>query len=153
MRLTSKKEMLYANLLHISFPDTIYVGDLSINRDEVIQNSKETKKWLKADASWFDVAVSALHQNEIVFPHDWTINKKQIITFHDRSNPKLPLSSICDLGTVTPLSCDEFIHNRNYLSYSKHTSKMSTNKAVSININCTISKQLFACMPTSKIQR
>ena len=147
-----KTETVFANLLEISFPKTIYIADLNIDRDEVISSSRTTKKWLKNDASWFDVAVSALHQKNIRFPHDWTIFKKQIITFHDLTDHSLPLGQICDLGTVEPISCDEFYSGSEDLMnvFKTLLAKCLRTKLFKVNIKWFKTEKLFAFMPTTK---
>ena len=131
----------------------MYLADLSIDRNTVIAKSKQTKRKLKKDASWYDVTVAAIHQENIKFPHDWTCHGGQLLSFHDLSDRNLPLAKIIDLGTVTPLSCDEF--------YEQSEDKMRVFK--SLLRNCLKTKlyklairwygkdtKLFAFMPTDK---
>lgn len=150
--LREQTDTLYANLLKISFPEYLYLADLNIDRDDIIAKSKETKKWLKKSASWHDVAVSAIHQKGIHFPHDWTIYKKQIITFHDLTEHNLPLAGIIDLGTVTRLRCDEFFNlsdDEKKVFKSLLRSCFKT-KLYKLSINWFKDEKLFAFMPVDK---
>lgn len=145
-------ELLYSNLLNISFPSTVYIADLDLDRAEVIENSKLSEKRLKKDASWYEVTVAAIHQRNIRFPHDWTCHGGKLITFHNLTDHNLPLAAIIDLGTVTALSCDEF--------YDQSEDEMGVFK--SLLRNCLKSKlhkmqikwfkdeRLFAFLPVLK---
>ncbi|MBL1214688.1 MAG: DUF4062 domain-containing protein [Ignavibacteriae bacterium] len=145
-------EPIYSNLINISFPEKLYIADLNLDRDEIIQNSKSTRKWLSKNASWFDIAVSAIHQRGIIFPHDWTIYKKQILTFHNLSDSDVALSKICDLGTVTPLYCSEFYNQSlDQLSVFKTLlAKCLQTKLYRLNIKWYKDEKLFAFLPVSK---
>ncbi|MCB0747821.1 MAG: DUF4062 domain-containing protein [Ignavibacteriae bacterium] len=148
----TKTEVIYSNLINLSIPKQLYIADLDIDREEIICKSKSNKKWLKKDANWFDVVVSALHQKEIVFPRDWTIFKKQIITFHDLSEDNLPLTKICDSGTVTPIDCEEFYEQSlDHLSVFKTLlAKCLQTKLYKLNIRWYKNDKLFAFLPVSK---
>lgn len=145
-------ELLYANMLNISFPRTLYIADLNLDREEVIENSKLSEKRLKKDASWYDVTVAAIHQKNIRFPHDWTCHGGKLITFHDLTDHSLPLSQIIDLGTVTPLNCDEFYEQsenelRVFKSLLRNCLKSKLHK---LQIRWFKDERLFAFMPVTK---
>lgn len=148
----SKKDKIYSNLLSISFPKKVFIADLNIDRDEVIANSHQTNKWLKKDASWFDVALSAIYQKGYTFSHDWYIHNKKIITFHDISDPQLPLSKICDTGTITPLETSEYyINSADQMNVFKSLlSKCLQTKLHKLGIRWFNKPQMYAFMPQSK---
>jgi len=145
-------ELIYSNLLNISFPDTVYIADLNLNRKEIIESSWGTERALKMDASWYDVTVAAIHQKNIKFPHDWNCHGGKLITFHDLSDHHLPLADIIDLGTVTPLSCDEFYDEsedalRVFKALLRNCLKT---KLYKLKINWFKSEKLFVFMPVVK---
>ena len=149
---TRNTELIYANLLNISFPNTVYVADLNLDRNEVIESSWNTEKKLKKDASWFDVTVAAIHQKNIRFPHDWNCHGGKLITFHDLTDHNLPLANIIDLGTVTPLSCQEFYNQseaelRVFKSLLRNCLKTKLHK---MQIKWFKDEKLFVFMPVSK---
>ena len=149
---TQATELIYGNLLNISFPSTVYIADLNLDRNEVIKNSWNTDKRLRKDASWYDVTVSAIHQKNIRFPHDWTCHGGKLITFHDLTDHNLPLADIIDIGTVTPLNCDEFYDQsedalRVFKSLLRNCLKT---KLYKMQIKWFKDEKLFAFMPVAK---
>ncbi len=149
---TQNTELLYSNLLNISFPKTVYVADLNLDRKDIIESSWNTEKPLKKDASWYDVTVAAIHQRNIRFPHDWNCHGGKLITFHDLTDHSLPLADIIDLGTVTPLSCEEFYEQseaelRVFKSLLRNCLKTKLHK---MQIKWFKDEKLFVFMPISK---
>jgi hypothetical protein len=102
-------EDVFLNLVGVSFPETIYVADLIVDRDEVTKNSRvDGGAWLKRTASTRDVAQAALKQQGLSFPVDWECHANQVVTFHDLYNEDLRLTKIIDQGTVTPLASKRY---------------------------------------------
>jgi hypothetical protein len=101
-------EIVYLNLVEVFFPDTIYVADLDIDRQQVILNSKNFNKRVYRNSSTRDVANAALEQRGYRFAVDWECHEKKVVTFHNLANDLLPLTKIIDQGTVTPLGSEEF---------------------------------------------
>ena len=101
-------EIVYSNLLSVEFPKTLYRAELSIDRNEIIQGSKTTEKWLKKNATQFDVIISAIHQKGLNVPSDWVLFENSIISFHDLSNRDFGLSQLIDLGTVEEYDSSDF---------------------------------------------
>lgn len=102
-------EDVFLNLIEISFPKTIYVADLVVNRDEVIENSRtEGGAWLKRTASTREVAQADLKQQGLSFATDWECHENKVVTFHDLYDENLRLTKIIDQGTVTPLATERF---------------------------------------------
>jgi len=104
----SKPEIVHLNLLEMFFPQTLSISDLAVNRAEVIQNSLNYRIKLKKSASTRDVARAALEQAGLAFGIDWVCHEGKIVTFHDLSDPDLPLVAIVDRGTTTQLGSQEF---------------------------------------------
>lgn len=103
----NKTELIYANLVKIELPKTIYIADLALDIKAVKKYNKENKKYFKKPSS-HDYAVSALYMNGYSFPHDWIVWNKKVITFHNLHDNDIALTSIIDQGTIVPLSLDEF---------------------------------------------
>lgn len=148
-------EPVFANLLRIKFPATLYIADLNLDRNEVIAATKGTRKPLKKNANWYDVTVAAIHQKNIRFPHDWVCHGSQLITFHNLQDHSLPLAGVIDLGTATPLSCDEF--------YSQSVDAMKVFKSLlrnclkaklhKLKVNYYKDEKLFAFMPVTQNEK
>jgi hypothetical protein len=102
-------EDVYLNLLGLSFPKNLYVADLTLDRKEIVANSRvEGGSWLKNAASTREVAFAAMKQRGLKFGTDWECHENRVITFHDLSDEALPLSGIIDKGTVTPLNSERY---------------------------------------------
>lgn len=101
-------EPLYASLIEITFPQHLYIGDLSIERNNIIQNSKLGQHPLSKKANTREVVREALIQNNQRFALDWITYNNKIVTFHDISRADCPLSKIIDLGTAEQFTCAEF---------------------------------------------
>jgi hypothetical protein len=96
-------EKVHLNLLEVFFPTVLYQADLTIDRDEVIDNSINSPKRLYRDSSTREVAHAALAQQGFKFSTDWECHEGKVITFHDLNDSDLPLTRIIDQGTVTPI--------------------------------------------------
>ncbi len=105
---SQKPQKVYLNLLELYFPERVYLADLAIDRNQVIQSSRNTNRPLKRDSSTRDVAAAALKQHGLRFGVDWVCHEGKVITFHDLRDRDLPLVALIDLGTVTPLDSQEF---------------------------------------------
>ena len=99
-RIKADTETVFANLLEISFPDIVYIGDWNFKRDEVIELSKQSPRPLRMNATARDVVQEALRQKGLKFSSDWMTYENKILTFHDLRDMALPLSAIVDQGTV-----------------------------------------------------
>lgn len=102
------KETVYLNLLELFFPKNLYISDLVVDREKVINHSKDYKIKLKKNASTRDVIRAALEQSELAFGIDWVCHEGKIVTFHDLRDNNLPLSTIIDSRTTTVLDAQEF---------------------------------------------
>lgn len=108
-------ETVYLNLLELFFPIKLYISDLTVKREKVIEKSKNYKLKLKKDAPVRDVARAALEQAGLAFGVDWVCHEGKIVTFRDLRDDCLPLSAIVDPKTTTPLDSQEFYQiNSNY---------------------------------------
>lgn len=102
-----QKESVHLNLLELSFSDTLYVAELNpdIFQDGSSQRRTRGKYKFESKREKVRQALSALGYR---FAVDWECYENSLITFHDLADSTLPLSKIIDIGTVTPLSPDEF---------------------------------------------
>ena len=101
-------ETLYPNLLEIELPESIYVGTIGVNRDEIITKSWETKYKLKKSASEISVVNRAFEHYGITYSRDWHVFEKKIISFKPLDNNSEPLSNLVEIGTVEEFAVDEF---------------------------------------------
>jgi hypothetical protein len=103
-----KTETVILNLMEVTFPPTLYIADLIIDRDEVIRNSRREGKGLKWNAAPRDVAQAALKQRGLSFAVDWVCHSNQVVTFHDLRADDLALANIIDQGTAEPVKTERF---------------------------------------------
>ncbi len=99
-----QSETLYLNLLEIFFPEKLYISDLAIARNVIIENSSELKK----NSSTRDILREALRQKGLNFSLDWVSHKNKLITFHDLNDDKLPLTSLINPSTTRIIATEEF---------------------------------------------
>lgn len=105
-----KTETVTLNLLEIYFPDKLYVADVSLKRDQVIEKSHDLKYKVKLNqkSNWRSVIRAALEQKGLKFSSDWICHGCQIITFHDLNNYELPLRSVINLSTIKAINTKEY---------------------------------------------
>lgn len=110
-------ETLYLNLLEIFFPEKLYISDLAIARNVIIENSSELRK----NCSTRDILREALRQKDLNFGVDWVDHKNKLVTFHDLNDDELPLTSLIDSSTTRIIATEEFYnkdtdHERIFIS-------------------------------------
>ncbi len=99
---TLNTEIVTTNLLEIKFPEDLYVGKLSIDRNDVLKGMKKKR------ANDREVIYHYKNQNGLRFSADWIDFGKQIYTFHDLRNTSHDLSRLVDVGTVDVIRPEEF---------------------------------------------
>lgn len=135
--LPQETETLHLNLLPVFFPKTLYIADIAEDiTTEVVEplpsqaslgtafgkKAKPTKHRLSARLA----VLNALHGLGISFSSDWNCFERKIITFHDLTNPSVPLREAIDLGTITPISTEEFCKiNKDHENVIKHLLRRS----------------------------
>jgi hypothetical protein len=101
-------EKVYSSLLNVSFPQKVYLADLTIDRKTIIANSINSESRLTQKASNREVVFAAMRQRGLKFASDWVSFNKKLLSFHDISSSQCPLSHLIDVGTVDELSSQEF---------------------------------------------
>lgn len=96
------KENVFLNLLSISFPSELYVGELRFDVEERPPRHERSR------INSRDKVRELLDLHEVRFSSDWTCHENQLVTFHDLSDDQLPLSKIVEKGTVTCLNPKEY---------------------------------------------
>ena len=99
-----QSETLYLNLLEIFFPEKLYISDLAVARNVIIENSSDLGK----NSSTRNILREALSQKGLNFSLDWVSHKKKLITFHDLNDDKLPLTSLINPSTTRIIATEEF---------------------------------------------
>lgn len=100
-------EDVHLNLLELFFPDTLYIAELAFDAPKNPSQDKRGRGRNKFETKRNKVR-QALTELGLKFAVDWECYENSLITFHDLSDSTIPLSKIIDMGTVTPLSPDEF---------------------------------------------
>lgn len=100
------KEKIFPNILNISLPETIYIGDMRIDRDDVIKKSWETDHKLKMTANDRKVLMKAIEFSELKIGGDWHVFENKLISFRDFHDSGL--DRFVETGTVEEISTEEF---------------------------------------------
>ncbi len=109
---TSTEEHGWLNLLPITFPSRLYLG-------EVIPEARPRSRSRHRNPR--HLARKYLSDNRLTFSSDWSIYDGQVITFHDLRQRDLPLSRLVDPGTVTDFATEEYHSvDNNYRHAFKH---------------------------------
>jgi hypothetical protein len=109
--LKATPENLYANLLKISFPESLYIADINIDKNAAKDRINE---WIESigGKQRKSFKFGKLFNNELrhhkIYFKDYILHEKKIITFRDLHKTNESLRKIIDVGTITELSCDEF---------------------------------------------
>lgn len=106
-RETSEPESVYMNLLELFFPDTMYVADLK-GAKPTAKGGKAKKSKSSSFSSERGIVQKALMNQGLRFGVDWECHERKLVTFHDLTDPDLPLAKIVDQGTVTELEPQEY---------------------------------------------
>jgi hypothetical protein len=102
------EETVYLNLLEISIPDKLHLADIDLDKDAVIEGSRNLAIRLTRRSSSRNIVRAALEQQGLSFAVDWVDYEGKIFTFHDLDDSSLPLNRVIDQGTITTIEPDEF---------------------------------------------
>jgi len=111
-----KTEAVFLNLLEISFPDTLYIADLSpdlkktasLREQDPQRRHPFQRRRPKHSPGPRERVREFLQDHDLKFAVDWEYHAGQIVTFHNLEDDRLPLAQAIERGTVTPLSPEEF---------------------------------------------
>jgi len=150
--LFNNSEPVYSNLVKIKFPQNVYYAELDINKKEITAFNKRQGYNYRRKPSLFDYAVSALYMKDILFPHDWVLDGKYVLSFHDLQNPDVGLTQIIDLGTVECLNSDEYYSiSEDKFSVFKHLLRACLEtKLYKLGIKWIKDERLYAFVPNQK---
>nr|WKN36004.1 SMEK domain-containing protein [Tunicatimonas sp. TK19036] len=143
-------ERIYSNVLHLSFPERLFIADVDIDRDEVIKMTWETEFRLKMNSSARTVFRRALSDLNMGYFRDWHLFGKKLITFRDLNNNQEALRNLIDAGTIDSLCTEEF-----YSTDEKHHSAFAELLKFSFQEKCFLkgvkwldSDYIFYYMPS-----
>ena len=103
----NETENVHLNLLELFFSDTLYVAELAFKISRNIPQNKRGGRRFRFETKR-DQVRKALSELGLKFAIDWECYENSLITFHDLTDSAIPLTKLIDMGTVTPLSPDEF---------------------------------------------
>ena len=114
-------ELLFSNLLEISFPQRLYRASLDIDRDAIIEASWDTEFKLKKNTVQAKVVKAAIYQQGLIPTSDWVLHENTLLTFHDLHDSQNPLYSVIDPGTIDSDPCEDFYEiDDDHLRVFKH---------------------------------
>lgn len=99
-------ENVYLNLIEVSVPEKLYLADLAINREEIIENSCGVLR--HDDPTRAIIRNYVLEQLKLDFFSGWHLHKKQVITFHNLYEEDSFLAKIIDRGTISAEKPESF---------------------------------------------
>lgn len=99
-------EEVTLNLIEVNFPDKLYIANLNINREEIVQNALGALKM--NDPTRAIIRNYILEQLKIDFFSGWHLFKNQLITFHNLHDESTFLSRIIDRGTIESIKPESF---------------------------------------------
>jgi hypothetical protein len=99
-------EEVHLNLVEFDFPDKLYVADLLIDRNEIVQNARGALKM--KDPTRTIIRHYILEQLKLDFFSGWHLHKNQLITFHNLRDEETFLSRIIDEGSIEPINTESF---------------------------------------------
>lgn len=125
--LKSKPESIYVNFLEATFPNKLFIADLSIDTEaakDKINKWRESKGWRKQRK----FKQGELLRNEMiekgVYDAEWMLRENKIHTFRNLYDNKEGLSQFIDKGTIVELSPEEyFTSSEAHLSNFKYLLK------------------------------
>lgn len=103
-----RKELLYPNLIAITFPKKLFIAEKIIDRDDIIEKSWQTNFKLRKRCTDRQLVVRAVLFNSDYCPEGWYSFENKIISFRDISNKDEPLNSIVDVSTVEEIETSHF---------------------------------------------
>lgn len=99
-------EEVALNIIQVEFPDKLFIANLDINREEIVQNSHGALRM--DDPTRAIIRHYILEQLKLEFFSGWHLFKNQLITFHDLYDESTFLSRIIDRGTIDPITPERF---------------------------------------------
>lgn len=102
------EEVVWLNLLEVSFPRTLYLADIDVDRETIIRKSRNYKIRLTQRSNHHRLVRAALEQQGLEVGRDWISYEGKILTFHDLDNHTLPFRQVLDQGTITVIESEEF---------------------------------------------
>jgi hypothetical protein len=94
------------NIIQVTPPEKLYIANLDINREEIVQNAHGALRM--DDPTRAIIRHYILEQLKLEFFSGWHLFKNQLITFHDLYDESTFLSRIIDKGTIDPIKPTEF---------------------------------------------
>lgn len=103
-------EEVFLNLVEFRMPKNLFIADLAIDRNSIIQNSNYAVKY--DDPTRTIIRHYILEQLKLDFFSGWHLFGNQIISFHDLNDSNLFLSNIIDHGTIESITTESFYNIR-----------------------------------------
>lgn len=114
-RVDEKPDRVYPNLLSVTFPQRVYVADSQFEFDyykKALQaNLKRHKQfWKLKHLTGKDYIKFYFQESRIQYSDAYVLFENKLLTFRNLHDSSERLRNVIDLGTITPLSPDEFIN-------------------------------------------
>jgi hypothetical protein len=116
-------EYLLSNLIEIDAPNFVYIADLGIDREKLIETTwdSEEVRGISKDASWRQVVKAALALDDEPPVDDFLVHAGKLITFHDLRNKDERLSEYIIPDSIDKVRSEEYVDenddNRRLFSY------------------------------------
>lgn len=105
-------EYLLSNLIKIDAPNFVYVADLGIDREKLIETTwdSEEVRGISKDASWRQVVKAALVLDDEPPIDDFLVHAGKLITFHDLRNKDERLSEYVIPDSIDKVPSGEYVN-------------------------------------------
>ncbi len=112
----NKKDNIYPNLIELVLPKNMYQADVDFDFDEwrpkLIKYLKSNRQFKKIKhISGRDIINFFLRTYDANYVYDFILRSKKLLTFRNLHLSNELLRNVIDLGTITPLTCEEYIDN------------------------------------------
>lgn len=104
----SPRNSVYPNLLKIVISPKLYIANLNIDRDTIIQGSWEGDFKLKKSASDTKVISYVLRKEEAKVDFEWHAYNKQVISFQNLNEVDSSFKNLLDVTSIEEYDCIEF---------------------------------------------
>lgn len=106
----SKEEYLLSNLIEIEIPDSVYIGEVAIDRDDLIEKTWDLEeiRSLPKTASWSQVIKTALKLDDEPPVNDFLVHGGNLITFHDLNDLEERLTEYVFADSIEEFQSEDY---------------------------------------------
>jgi hypothetical protein len=106
----ANEEYLLSNLIEVEIPDLVYIGEVAIDRDELIEKTWDLDEIrdLNKYASWSQVIKTALKLDDEPPVNDFLVHGGNLITFHDLNDLEERLTEYVFADSIEEFQSEDY---------------------------------------------